>query len=174
MDLRFGCGKQRCQRIVQFCAERGTTSALCSQSNERCSDFSTHVEKLDPTVQRTTRRKYGVPISPDGKFEISSIEINAQASRVHIASSHCMTRKRKLVIRLNVLKRGRIEEKGGKLTGLKGLSPVLHFAAKYPNKIWNGKSIKTASARSSFLSPFSNSLSEVAASFAAVPSLVTR
>lgn len=48
-----------------------------------------HLEKLEPTVQSTTRRKYQVPMSPFGKLEMRSIEMAAQARRVHIAMSHC-------------------------------------------------------------------------------------
>lgn len=57
------------------------------------------------------------------------------------------------------------------IQGRRGLSPTLHFAVSHPPKIWHGKSIKTAKAKSSLPSPFSTSLRVVTASFAWKPTL---
>jgi hypothetical protein len=53
--------------------------------------------------------------------------------------------------------------------GRRGLSPLDHRAASHPPKIWKGKSIRTAIARSSRPKPFSTNLSEVTASLAWKP-----
>jgi hypothetical protein len=100
----------------------------------------THEEKLDPTVHATTRRKYQVPMSPAGKRAMSNIETAAQPNRVHMAMSHCIydhyqsqpPRARDtdeaLVRERRVHFFGRGTE--SRLTGLSGLSPLLHLAAR--------------------------------------------
>ena len=56
-----------------------------------------------------------------------------------------------------------------KIQGRSGLSPLDHRAATHPPKIWKGKSIRTAIAKSSRPKPFSTNLSEVTASLAWKP-----
>ena len=60
------------------------------------------------------------------------------------------------------------------IQGCNGRSPRDQRAAKYPPKIWKGKSMRTATARSSLPRPFSTTLRLVAASCAAHPILATR
>lgn len=52
------------------------------------------------------------------------------------------------------------------IQGSRGFSPRAHLPARYPPNSWNGKSMSTESAISSFLKPFSIILSEVTASLA--------
>lgn len=60
------------------------------------------------------------------------------------------------------------------IQGRSGRSPRDQRAAKYPPIIWNGKSMRTATARSSLPRPFSTILRLVAASCAAHPILANR
>lgn len=60
------------------------------------------------------------------------------------------------------------------IQGRNGLWPRDQRAAKYPPRIWNGKSTSTATARSSLPRPFSTILRLVAASCAAQPILANR
>ena len=60
------------------------------------------------------------------------------------------------------------------IQGSNGRSPRDQRAAKYPPRIWNGKSMSTATARSSLPRPFSTILRLVAASCAAQPTLANR
>lgn len=87
----------------------------------------THLEKLDPTVHATTRRKYHIPMSPKGKLEIRSIDTTAHARRVHMAMSHWAA----ATHGISSFRTARRDEsrKAGR-TGLSGLSPLLHRAAR--------------------------------------------
>jgi len=68
---------------------------------------------------------------------------------------------------MSVATRARMRRgKNAYIHGLRGLSPLDHFAANHPPRIWKGKSISTTSARSSRLKPFSTNFNDVAASFA--------
>src|SRR6202451_4613922 len=58
--------------------------------------------------------------------------------------------------------------------GRRGLSHLDHRAASQPPRIWKGKTIRTAIARSSGPKPFSIILSDVTASFAWNPILANR
>jgi hypothetical protein len=58
--------------------------------------------------------------------------------------------------------------------GRSGRLPRDQRAAKYPPRIWNGKSMSTTTARSSLPRPFSTTLRLVAASCAAQPILANR
>lgn len=58
--------------------------------------------------------------------------------------------------------------------GLSGLSPVDQLAVNQPPRIWNGKSMRTAAARSSLLNPFSIIFNEVTASLAAKPTFAKK
>ena len=60
------------------------------------------------------------------------------------------------------------------IQGRNGRLPRDQRAAKYPPRIWNGKSMNTAIARSSLPKPFSTNLRLVAASCAAQPILAIR
>jgi hypothetical protein len=58
--------------------------------------------------------------------------------------------------------------------GLRGLSPRDHLPANQLPMIWNGKSTKTATAKSSLASPFSTNLSEVTVSWVTQATFATK
>lgn len=122
-----------------------STTVQLSGSNGKRS-MNTYTENPCNTVVTTKNTKYILLMGGVGKCITIPIHTAAKPRRIQNAYNH----------------------------GRSGLSPILHFAANHPPIIWHGKSIRTASARSSRPSPFSTSLRLVTASFAWNPILQTR
>ena len=95
------------------------------------------------TVWMTKKKKKPVEMGGVGNQYTTRVAVSAKARRGQKTQSH----------------------------GRRGLSPLDHRAASHPPKIWKGKSIRTAIARSSRPKPFSTNLSEVTASLAWKPTL---
>lgn len=113
-----------------------------------CKNRSRHTydAKDETTVWTIKNKKNPVEIGGVGNQRTVNVAIRAKRRRGINATSH----------------------------GRSGLSPLDHFAASQPPMIWNGKSMRTTSARSSRLNPFSTSFNEVTASLTAKPIFATR